>query len=199
MCNCYQYNAQAKSYVKRTNKEGKRDIVPCPESVKDYNAYMGGVDHFDQLHATYNISWKSRRWWIKIFYYCIDSCIVNSYILYKETLKQCSPNTKPLTQLKYRSLLATELIGSYCGKQKRGPMPQVGRGRKRNHPDGRPSIPNATRLTNVGNHLPEKGPTFRRCAHCSTSKKQKRSRTLCVQCNVALCVECFVPFHKPKM
>ena len=88
-------------------------------------------------------------------------------------LKQCGTNTKPLTHLRYKSVLATELIGSYCGRVKKGPVVQSGRGRKRNHPDGRPAIPNVTRLTNVVNHLPEKVSTFRRCANCCTREKQK--------------------------
>jgi hypothetical protein len=47
-----------KEQVLRTNKEGKRESVSFPTCIKDYNAYMGGVDHFDQLVSDYNISWK---------------------------------------------------------------------------------------------------------------------------------------------
>jgi len=39
-----------------------------------HNKYMGGVD---QLLECYNIIWKSRRWWIKLFYYFCDATIVN--------------------------------------------------------------------------------------------------------------------------
>lgn len=46
--------------VLRTNSKGIRDSIPCSKSISDYNAYMGGVDKFDQLLAVYNISWKSR-------------------------------------------------------------------------------------------------------------------------------------------
>lgn len=46
-----------------------------------------GGDKFDQLMAAYNISWKSRRWWLKIFYYMLDCCIVNSFVCYKEDTK----------------------------------------------------------------------------------------------------------------
>ena len=57
------------------------------------------------------------------------------------------------------------------------------------------SVPNRLRLTNVGDHLPMKG-TSRRCAFCSTGKKSKRSQIICSGCNVALCLECYIPFHK---
>jgi len=189
------HNVSEKAQVLRTNKEGKRESVSCPTCIKDYNAYMGGVDHFDQLVSAYNISWKSRKWWIKIFYYCIDAMIVNAYILYKTTYQTVHPRKKCLTHLKFRSLLANELVGSFYARQKKGPTPQKGRGRKRNHPDGRATLPNATRLANVGEHLPLKG-TRRRCAYCSTSKEQRRSNIQCMKCNVALCLECFAPFHK---
>lgn len=68
--------------VLRTN--GERDSVPCTESISDYNLFMEGIDKFDQLLATFNISWKSRHWWLKIFYFLVDCCIVNSFICYKE-------------------------------------------------------------------------------------------------------------------
>ena len=34
-------------HVKRTAREGSRLQVSCPESIRLYNAYMGGVDLFD--------------------------------------------------------------------------------------------------------------------------------------------------------
>lgn len=181
--------------VLRTQKDGTRTEVDCPESVAEYNRYMGGVDKFDQLLAAYPITWKSKRWWLRVFYYCIDASIVNSYILYKTKLKELNNGKKPLTHLQFRSLLANELIGSYSGRVKTGPISQFGTGRKRNHPDGRATLRNSLRLNNVGKHLPIEG-TRRRCAFCSTTKEQKRSTICCQECTVALCLNCFVPFHK---
>ena len=47
--------------VKRTEKDGSRNVVPCPESIKLY-MYMGGVDLFDFKRKTYSCSRKSRKW-----------------------------------------------------------------------------------------------------------------------------------------
>lgn len=59
--------------------------MKCSVGISDYNKHMGGVDKFDQYMANYSISQKSRRWWLKLFYYMIDTAIVNSFILYKES------------------------------------------------------------------------------------------------------------------
>ncbi|KAG5866483.1 hypothetical protein JTB14_027542 [Gonioctena quinquepunctata] len=37
--------------VLRTNRIGVREDVKCPHSIAEYNAFMGGVDLFDQLHS----------------------------------------------------------------------------------------------------------------------------------------------------
>lgn len=189
------HSASKTAHVLRTQPTGERKLVQCPEAISDYNKYMGGVDHFDQLLSSYSISWKSRRWWMRIYYYCLDACVVNSYIIYKTTLNQSSDKSKPMSHLEFRSVLASQLIGSYSGRSKPGPISQCGRGRKKNQPEGRSTVYNAMRLNNVGKHLPMIG-SRRRCCHCSTAKKQQRSKVICKECNVALCVECFIPFHK---
>lgn len=48
---------------------------------------------------------------------------------------------------------------------------------------------------NMGEHVPIKG-TWRRCGRCNTPNKQKRSNIICIKCNIALCKECFEPFHR---
>lgn len=68
--------------VRRTQEDDSRLLVTCLFSLRDYNKYMGGVDYFDQLRSRYNI-WKNRRWWMRIFYYLVESYIVNSFIGYK--------------------------------------------------------------------------------------------------------------------
>jgi len=80
------HNAAYSCVVLRTNSKRERVHVVCPSGISDYNKYMGGVDKFDQYNmVTYTTSKKSRRWWTKLFYYFIDTAIVNFYILYKDS------------------------------------------------------------------------------------------------------------------
>ena len=94
------------SQVMRRNKDGTRSPVPCPDSVRLYNSYMGGVDLFDARRKTYSCSRKSRKWWLRLFYFLLDASITNAYVLRKET-----PGTKPLTLKEFVLQLCEHLIG----------------------------------------------------------------------------------------
>lgn len=167
------HEADKQTNVLRTDRSGLRQSVPCPVAIADYNRFMGGVDLFDQYHSAYSVSWKSRRWWMKIFFYLLDAAIINSYLLYKEDMKK--KGQKPMSHLQFRSALANALISSYSCRKRPGPL------RRSN-------------IENIGLHMPIKG-TYRRCVSCSAKKLQKRSNIICKQCNVALCKTCFEPYH----
>ncbi|XP_045134450.1 piggyBac transposable element-derived protein 2-like [Portunus trituberculatus] len=79
------YHGIEATTVKRTEKDGKKAIVPCPQVVKDYNDNMGGVDKHDMLRQLYGTNRKSMKWWHRIFWGLLDMCIVNAYVVYKES------------------------------------------------------------------------------------------------------------------
>ncbi|KAF2879396.1 hypothetical protein ILUMI_26769 [Ignelater luminosus] len=150
---------------------------------------------FDQLHSTYSISWKRRRWWMRMLYYCVESCIVNSYILYKTTLNMSKHSVKPMTHLNFQSALASEPIAGYCGRKRPDLVPQTGRGGKKNNPQNRSTTLNAIRLNNVDLHLPTKE-TRLCCGYCSTKKKQRQLDIIYQECKLAISFGCFVPYYK---
>lgn len=188
------HDSQIINSVTRKDNRGDKHLVKCPISIVDYNKYMGGVDHFDQFHSFYNISWKSRRWWVKIFYYLLDASVVNSYILYKVTNDLHDPKASKFTHLQFRSALANQLIGDYTSRKQPGIKPKL-INRKLNKKNGKVMVTDFYKIQNLGDHQPIKG-TCRRCAYCSTKIKPKRSSILCKKCDVALCLNCFEPFHK---
>ena len=65
---------------------------------------MGGVDYNNQLRKYYHFRLKSRKFYKYIFWFLVELCIVNAYIM-------CEDHTH-LTKLdlkEFRSMLATEL------------------------------------------------------------------------------------------
>ena len=58
-----------------TTKE-KVEIVR-PHIVKECNHHMGGVDLCDMLMELYRSSIRSKKWYMRILYYCIDVAVTN--------------------------------------------------------------------------------------------------------------------------
>lgn len=59
------------STVKRINKHGTTENVPCQQLLIDYNKYnMNGVDKFDQIKLTYEVDRKSTEYFSSRCLYC---------------------------------------------------------------------------------------------------------------------------------
>lgn len=99
-----------------------------------------------------------------------------------------------MTQLKYRSQLADELIESFHSRKRRGPPPAHSILHKKVSNRAINNASDQKRLLEVGKHLPVKG-TSRRCAYCSTKTKPVRTSLICRECDVGLCLQCFVGYH----
>lgn len=180
------HNPKDTTTVQRKNKNGSKTAVPCPKVVAEYNANMGGVDRFDQLRERYGIGRRSTKWWHRLMYFLIDMAIVNGHIMWKNSREV----RKNLDQVSFRLRLARQLINGFTSRKRRG--------RPANFQNKKKSIPEEVKFVNVGRHWPGKGPTSRRCKHCSTKKHEKRTRFLCTNCTVPLCIECFPDFHTKK-
>jgi len=61
-----------------------RKWLRIPLAIDQYNHYMGGVDVADQLrkNMTVHRPWEARTW-RPLWYYILDTCLVNSYLIYK--------------------------------------------------------------------------------------------------------------------
>ena len=71
--------------VKRKQKDGTSKDIPCPEPIKLYNMFMNGVDHSDQMRTEYSTARSCRWWWTYIFWFLVDLCVSNSFILMNES------------------------------------------------------------------------------------------------------------------
>lgn len=175
----------------RTQKTGEKKLVNCPKPIAEYTKRMGGVDRFDQKRSVYQIGRKSRRWWLRIFYFLVESCAVNAFILYCKVQKR---NFK--SQLQFRRRLAQGLLENFCSR-KRPAQSSFLSGPKNKNPRKDFGVPDEIRLGNVGFHLPKELEKYQRCRLCSSKTNNKRSKIGCERCDVALCiVPCFKIFHE---
>jgi hypothetical protein len=177
--------------VQRKNKDGSTIELQCPRVVKVYNEIMGGVDRFDQLRERYAVGRRSIKWWHRIFHWLLDLAIVNSYIAWK--VNTCGVvAVGKRDQLSYRLRLARQLIGSFSSRKQQG-RPIAFKRQK----SGVASVLDEVRKTNVGNHMPVSGDSWKRCRECSTKWHEKRTRVTCSTCQVPLCIDpCFAVFHR---
>src|SRR6266498_112357 len=58
--------------------ESKKKLL-IPKVIDDYNYNMNGVDVADQLRSYYNTQQTVRRNWMPLFFWLLDTVIVNAY------------------------------------------------------------------------------------------------------------------------
>ena len=56
-------------------------LLPIPGAINDYNHYMGGVDIADQLRAGFSTQQRGVKPWRPLFYWLLDSTIINAFPL----------------------------------------------------------------------------------------------------------------------
>jgi hypothetical protein len=66
--------------------EHTRDL-PIPMAIDDYNRFMGGVDIADQLRAGFSTQQQGVKPWRLLFYWLLDSTIINAFILLEHKRK----------------------------------------------------------------------------------------------------------------
>ena len=64
-----------------------------PHAIAEYNKFMGAVDLCDMLLELYRIDFKSKKWYIRIFFYVLDLATVNSWLLKLSYAKQKKQTT----------------------------------------------------------------------------------------------------------
>jgi hypothetical protein len=57
--------------------------VEKPVMVCEYNKYMSGVDHIDQMISYYPVVRKTRKWHKKLFFYFVEVCIHNAHVVFQ--------------------------------------------------------------------------------------------------------------------
>ena len=131
------------------------DIPHKPELICEYNKYMGGVDHNDQLLVYFAIGRKTLKWWKRVFWRLLKIALVNSHLLYK-----LKPDNESVTQKQFRLNLCHSLVQPLFTLRE-NPGTRVVRG------PGRPPVP-CDRL--IGKHFGQRADKRRRCKVCASTK-----------------------------
>lgn len=58
-----------------------------PTAIIEYNKYMGGVDHSDQMIAYNPFHRKTVKWWKKLAFHLLSLTMVQSHCLYLKVRK----------------------------------------------------------------------------------------------------------------
>ena len=108
--------------VKRRTDTGAPEDKPCPPCLPDYQWYMRGVDRNDQMEQYYNIERHSTKWWKRIFYYLVESAILNSYIMeaHVRPAEHAQKGSARKDYLTFHLKLAVELIGTFSSRKRPG-------------------------------------------------------------------------------
>lgn len=192
------FHPKNRTFVARTQKDGNKRNLPCPLVVKEYTNRMGGVDRFDQVRNTYSVGRRSKRWWLRVFYFLLDVSITNACMLYSQTSRSAK-----LTHLEFRVAVARGLIAGFTSRKRKSvalntATYKITKTEVSNRQKVIGAVPHEQRYSNVGDHMPAHS-TYRRCKHCSTKNNDKRTKIMCGKCKVPLCVTpCFAAFHTPR-
>ncbi len=162
--------------------------IPCPDVIKLYNKYMGGVDLNDQLRSYYQLGRKANKYWKYIMWFYIDLCLINAWILYDQSTPV--KRIKKYNQKDFRLDVCAGLEAGYSS-------------RKQRQSQTRPII-GVVDEVNIGAHrLVRLDGRKRVCKQCSRmGRKTPTNRGVetsfgCEHCQVSLCQgHCFYEFHR---
>ena len=192
-----------------------RKLLPIPTVVNDYNKHMGGVDIADQLRSSFTSHLPSRRVWLPLLFWLLETAATNSYLLLASTdpsyenkhrdfcealaISLTEVGTEPPVQTRSQRLSMESENGdsSSRGKAKAG-------GYISKHSKNPKFLVRKDQL-----HFPVRVKYGDRaeCFHCrrgdNGEKKRRRTTFKCSSCSLFLCLEnernCFKDFHEEML
>nr|XP_018672513.1 piggyBac transposable element-derived protein 2-like [Ciona intestinalis] len=188
------------STIDRWSSEIKEKVpIQCPQIITMYNKGMGGVDLADMLISLYRTEVKTRRWYIKIFWHCIDIAKVNAWLLYRRHCNEMSISKKSQrTLLNFVVDISDNLLyRNSCSTPTRGRPSNKRKLENDTLPGKKPFTPTPNEILRFDqiSHWPEPRSQRGRCRLC----KSGYSQIYCSKCHVCLCLKssnnCFKEFH----
>jgi hypothetical protein len=168
--------------LRRPGKRGQpAQVYPKPLAIQNYTENYNAIDKNDQLRSYYGIATKAKKWWKYVFWFLLDVCMINAYILHKSRpAGLIGPLHRPMNHMKFQLHVARGLIAGFSSRKRK--------------PSTSP-LPNADIRTPV-RHEPSKITTARGKRNCVLCDRQGRRTPVgnkiqttyeCKRCAVALC------------
>lgn len=177
------------SFSRKWDKKSKARIsVEMPFCISEYRNFMGGVDFNDRMVAHYPHGFKSKKWYLRIFFHFLNVALVNAWICYKQEIEDT-------TFLEFKSAVAHALMLTESRKRSRGRPSEIKESDETPYKKPRTTfvkILDDIRYDNMG-HYPVKSEK-KNASRCHSICK-KKTRYLCKKCKVPVCPECMESFH----
>ena len=181
---------QTPTTVQRKERDGSSQTVSCPRSVVDYNQYMGGVDHADQLRNYYHVRTKSKKFYKYLFWFVFDCAVVNAFIIWKHYQPLAGVSMRQQSLKSFRLALAHRLIGSYNSHKRYSLLTAI----REAWIDSLSTAKGARfesdpYTSDTDGHFPIKG-TRGKCVFCWNVRRERHETNVhCRKCGKVLCVE----------
>ena len=176
-----------------------------PQCYQVLQCQHGGIDKSDMLVHLYRTPMKSKRWYMRLFAYCLDLAVTNAWLSYRRDCKALS-ETKGLTLKEFRIKLfmfsrkpkpllrrPRSLSTSPEGSSNSCELPRPIRSHRS------PAPHTSVRFDCTLMHTPIYT-TRQTCKRCSHKGNIVRSNIVCNVCKVHLCLNagrnCFLEYHK---
>jgi Transposase IS4 len=178
-----------------------------PRAIDDYNHYMNGVDRSNQLRKNLTVHRAyERRVWRPLWYYILDVCAVNGYLIWKgNTGDRAKRGQRRFRGPLIKALLNTpypEVQKPARGPYKSKPMPQLNRDTQDHH--WRPFLKRGYCIWCKKNSQEWKSKRARPALveivnQATPNAVQRQSQTYggCMSCSAYLCSKggCFEQYH----
>lgn len=185
--------------VKRYDRKNKTYIeVERPSLIGNYNHNMGGVDKCDMLLSLYRTHLKTKKWYKRVLFHFLDVAVINSWLLFKAVIPQCSMQLGVFKMSVARGLIqavsrTTDDPDINLPKQEPVSVNKL----KRKLPMKASSVHMDVRYDGV-EHFPRQ--TTNTAQRCKMELCSRKSTYSCIKCQVYLCIDgktdCFYRFHQ---
>ena len=166
-------------------RDMSEDIAPRtgekrPVMLSDYNNNMNGVDRHDQYRWQRPSYMKSVKWWKCVFFFLLDVCLINGFIVYKNSEVV---NARSLALDDYRRLVIEELTKEAREQDER---------RTRKRPGPNSGDQDAFKRRKTETHTLVRNPDLDRRGYakqlrCRRPGCMSKTSSICAQCKVGYC------------